>query len=458
MLFTAICFALLYTENGEKESLDKVVKTEEAAKEPASRMPSSVRRHANTSDKKQYAKKKLCTYCMKRIKGRITRHILIFHKGEADLLKTKEAIESSKEHIEQQIEFVESSFEGNKTSNVSAASKYTTSYLKGTSQNVNMIASAQFFSDTDEYDVSDSSEKIIDGLLRTMESDDLKLFIRQDRLLLKYAVTRTQFLARYANQKPDYMHQISQAVRTLARLVMACRKRAPGIFLNDLLRPENFELVVEITKSLAVADKEPAASFGRYVGIILAHVISLKTETALHANDDEANKAAELKKVFEDEWKCRMDAFEAGMMNTNRRGNVPVVPVTDDIIKLRNYLVRSMRAAARKLKNFRYATDWVWLAKLTLTRLTLFNKCKWDRVKDLKVRDYFERRKWMDNPADDSQVAITAAETILAERFDVCCLKLDQIVHYFEMFIVTNRLFKMTLGQQYLKRRLEVIH
>ena len=51
------------------------------------------------------------------------------------------------------------------------------------------------------------------------------------------------------------MHRVSQNARTLARLVIEVGKSTVGITLDDLVKPENFELVVRCTKALSV-DKE----------------------------------------------------------------------------------------------------------------------------------------------------------------------------------------------------------
>lgn len=452
-----------HAANEEKNSQEKATKVETERGNP-----SFMRRQAKAGPKKLYTKVKFCTYCMKQIKGRMKTHFLIFHKGEINVMKTKEVTEPCKQHIIQQntasnesnFELYDanilrtddnksvfggrngshntedyseydtcSSFDSksrqvahmtciNEISNNTATSRYSTSRDKGLSKHGRATAKPESFLNSAVSGMSAVSEECLEGLLKSMDSDDLKVLISRDKLITKYAVLRLQSLVRRANDKSDNIHQISKVVRTLARLVMTCRKRAPGIFLNDLLRPENFDLVVQVTIDLAMSDRESVASFGRYMGTILAHVISLKIRSEMHANDDEATKASEFKKMFEGRWNYKLQAFEAAKMKTKRRETVPKVSVTEDIIKLRTYLLRSMRNMARKLKNFRHADDWVWLAKFTLARLTYFNKCKRVAVKDLKVQDYLESRKKMAYPTDDVQATMSTTEKMLAKRFD----------------------------------------
>ena len=68
-----------------------------------------------------------------------------------------------------------------------------------------------------------------------------------------HRVLKVESLGCDEDQKISDMHRVSQNARTLARLVIEAG--TVGITLDDLVKPENFELVVRCTKALSV-DKE----------------------------------------------------------------------------------------------------------------------------------------------------------------------------------------------------------
>ena len=70
------------------------------------------------------------------------------------------------------------------------------------------------------------------------------------------------------------------------------------------------------------------------------------------------------------------------------------IPLTEDLKTLRDFIILKMQQTFILLKTARKACDWVTLAKLTLSRLILFNKRRRAEVKDLKVADYQSRPDW----------------------------------------------------------------
>jgi len=55
-------------------------------------------------------------------------------------------------------------------------------------------------------------------------------------------------LGQKQDQKQDDVYRVSQAARTLGRIVLLARHSKPGAGLDDIIQPENFDLVVGIAK------------------------------------------------------------------------------------------------------------------------------------------------------------------------------------------------------------------
>ena len=85
-------------------------------------------------------------------------------------------------------------------------------------------------------------------------------------------------------------------------------------------------------------------------------------------------------------------------------------------MKVRSYIASSMKEYELKVKQDPVPADWSQLAKLTMTRLIMFNKQRRAEVKDLKVKQYTERPKWKDYSKGELDAALSAVDRMLAER------------------------------------------
>jgi len=59
------------------------------------------------------------------------------------------------------------------------------------------------------------------------------------------------------------IHRVSQAMRTLAILVQASQKTHGQVTLNDLIKPQYFDLVVQVTKSMSTDKDAPALNLAK---------------------------------------------------------------------------------------------------------------------------------------------------------------------------------------------------
>lgn len=415
--------------------------------------------------KQVYDKVNCCTFCMKLISSKIARHLLNVHRDQAEVIKVLLLPKRSKERVNALSLLVN---EGNFKHNsqvlkagegqiVVACRNAVGSQLHNPSEYLPCDICKKFLlksslwihkrkcterlavcnqshtkgqelSNKYGYAVSkgrsllnsallNDDEIVMGDLLQRMNDDSIKNVVTEDALIKRYSALRMESLGSKENQKLNDVYRVSQGARTLARLVLECRKIKPVKDLDELIEPENFDLIVVATKKMAFEGETPAASLGRLIGNILGHVIAIKVGNALRRNDQKANeKAANFRRLFEAEWNYRVNAVGTKISSKAKRQKIATIPITEDLKTLRNFILADMTDTATRVEKFKLKSDWTWLAKLTLSRLILFNKRRRAEVKDLKVADYLGRPKWNDDESGEMQMALTKTDAVLAKR------------------------------------------
>ena len=254
-------------------------------------------------------------------------------------------------------------------------------------------------------------------MIERMNNDDIKNVVLQDTLIKRYAALRVEALGDESVRKSNDIYKISQGARTLARLVIQSRNEKPCTDLDDLITPQCFDLVVSSTKSMAFEGEKTAVSLGKYVGNLLGHMINIKEGHALRCNDDKrCSDANKFRKMYQAEWNYRVNAIGFKKANKIKRTKTKVIPLTEDLVKLRNFMVGEMAKKTTSLTQSHGIGDWKDLAVITLSRLILFNKRRRAEVIDLTVEDYLGRPCWKETQLGELQMAMSTADRLLAER------------------------------------------
>jgi len=133
------------------------------------------------------------------------------------------------------------------------------------------------FSDTSEND-------LVSELLQHMRNDDVKTIVMSDQLICREAVLRMAALGSKADEKHDDKYRVSQATRTLGRIVQLPRETTgiPNATLTSLIEPRHFDLMVDVAKKLLTDKETPALNVGRTIGILLTKVSMSKYCLACH--------------------------------------------------------------------------------------------------------------------------------------------------------------------------------
>jgi hypothetical protein len=270
-----------------------------------------------------------------------------------------------------------------------------------------------------------SSEKCFGDMLSRMRDDRLKEIVTNDKLIRQYAILRLQSLGNRKVQKHNDVYRVSQSARLLARLVEEARKRHPGLTREDIIHPSNFDLVVEIANAMSINKDQPALNVGRSLGLIVNHVALVKNGVALRSGDQiKGQDALNFRKLHKAEWNYRVNIPAVKCINAEKRSKSSSIPLTEDLQILRQYIISNMKSLMKNFKETASPQSWTRLAKLTMSRLILFNKRRRAEVKDLKVADYLQRPDWHQDASDEMALALSPVDKLLARRYYRECLSL----------------------------------
>ena len=265
--------------------------------------------------------------------------------------------------------------------------------------------------------VLEDDERLLNSLIERMRDDVVKETVLRDQLIRRFACLRLESLGRKADQKIADVNRVSQGVRTLGRIVLEAQKTLPDVTLDGLIKPSRFDLVVKIAKLMSTDKEKPALNVGRLIGHLLRHVVLTKSGVALRENNDLALQEANgFKKLHEAEWNFRVNSAAVKRINKEKRSKVTPIPLTEDLQLLRTHILQKMKKCLLQLRSSCLADDWLQLAKLTMSRLILFNKRRRAEVKDLKVEEYLQRPKWHDDVTGEMKLALSPVDNMLAKR------------------------------------------
>ena len=424
--------------------------------------------------KKVYDKRNFCTFCQKGLNGKMSNHLLTVHMSEERVRKVAKLVKRSKErsvqlqlmtnegNFKHNIEVLKAeegflvvarrnAYDANSNYNVPVPTDYLpcefcfkfflhSSLWHHTPQcNVRKMFNLSVDGE-DEEDEDESKSKIgmsskqrskrlvsssvladsnqdtsaLENLLSRMNDGEEKRLVIRDQVIRQYALVDAEALGAPELQKLKDVHKVSCGARTLAKLVLAARENEPGCSLNDLLKPQKFDFVITLTKSMC---DDSNLTMGSRLGHFLAHAISTKAAIALRTNDKERlDDAKNFKVLFETEWNKRINKVLLKRKQFIENSKRTDIPHTDDLVKLRSYLVLRMETLTERMTSGNVsALDWKELCRATLCRLILFNKRRVSEVTNLHMEQYINRPKWSENN-EEFNLSLSTVERDLARR------------------------------------------
>ncbi len=197
---------------------------------------------------------------------------------------------------------------------------------------------------------------------------------------------------------------ISDEMKSLARLLINVREITGKEEAN--LADFMFDSVVNATKDLCIftqsAENNHLSYFDKFglalkIGHSLTRCAKLLRGLALRRNDKDMKENFEFFiQLISSEWSAKVSSAALRKLGDNAFKKSPDMPKTEDLIKLRDHLLRKISLATKALLLEPILTYWRRLAELSVARILLFNKQRGNKGSKMEISQFTERPKWLD--------------------------------------------------------------
>lgn len=266
------------------------------------------------------------------------------------------------------------------------------------------------------------SRGLHEHVISSMRSDDITLTAKTDHLIFTFG---KMLFEKSGSSKANY---ISQKMRALARLVMELRKLSgKDSSLAHFISPTEFDLVVTATKSLCShnmeADNDHLSAFDRpslalHIGYHLKSCASLLRGIALRKRDQSLKGDVEsFIELLSSEWSSKVSSAALRTLSDAQFTKVPILPVTADLVKLREYLLSEIPSVTSALKSHPTLESWRTLAELTASRIIVFNKRRGNEGTKLEIAQFQDRPAWAEVSMEEMSRSLKPLELELCKRY-----------------------------------------
>ena len=285
-----------------------------------------------------------------------------------------------------------------------------------------MVKRAELLLYPNQYD-SGASNELRHLVLSIMNKDHITNVVAKDNIILTYG----SFMLSTSGIRK--VNGISQRMRILGRLLILLREKARSInhSMIDFMKPEYFDIVVECSKelggfSLQNKEGENVASFSvpslpLKIGYSLEKCCSLLNGIGIKSKNPSLSKdAVEFLQLFKLEWVAQISTVCLKTMDTNKFNKVMLLPLTEDLMKVRTFLKQDISKNLKLLNEDHSIESWRALAEALGTRLTIFNRRRGNEVFQVLASRFSDRHKWRDAEMAEIKESLTPLERRLMDR------------------------------------------
>ena len=261
-------------------------------------------------------------------------------------------------------------------------------------------------------------------VIQRMRKDEITTVAASDEIIKKYG----NFLMSEKGSKKA--NSISSNMRLMARLLITLRKNDNNSnkALKDFMKPVNFDLIVKCTKEMAGFSQKNAdgeflptfkiPSLPLKIGFALSSIFMLLKGLALRIKEPEViEDATNLSQLYASEWSNLVSSASLRTIADTNFNKQEFLPVTSDLLKVKAYCYSKMEALVAELKKAVDKQLWRELAEIVITRLTIFNKRRGNKVSSILLKRYKNRADFGKALHDDVLESLSALERKLMERY-----------------------------------------
>ena len=263
------------------------------------------------------------------------------------------------------------------------------------------------------------SSNMLDNVLATMRNDEITLVARSDPLIVEVGKLLVQ---KHGVTKAS---DTSQTMRELSRLVMQLRKidGDPHAQLSNYIKPNRYDTVVQAVRKLCtfeVKDGQQTVetpSLALKIGYALKKCVNVVVGKALRDDNQAMEKdASNFRRLLETDWSYAISHHSLTTLNVRKFNKVDVLPLAEDLDKLRKYIDNVISTSVVSLKKHPNLDDWSLLAQATLSRLVIFNKRRGGEASTIRLDAYQARPDWRLANSSEIMKSLNKLERELSKR------------------------------------------
>lgn len=256
-----------------------------------------------------------------------------------------------------------------------------------------------------------------------MRADKISLEAKKDTLICAFG---SRYLK--THREIHFINVTSRKMRELSRLLLELKQKEPAINnLFEALQPQYFDSIVESTKIIAKYDAikqvydsptlamNIATSLKQCCEIAITLAIKRKANyTNVTWAEAESNLKAMIN-LFSSNWQYEISSQAASSLNLSKWNKITIVPLAQDLKKIREYVMKEAEVAEKKLKQ--NPTNQVAYNKLMETvfcRVILLNRRRPGELQRMQLDTYTsssDKRTY-----EEFSDAISSTEQILLKK------------------------------------------
>ena len=210
-------------------------------------------------------------------------------------------------------------------------------------------------------------------------------------------------------------------MRQTARLLTELRKvdGKADVALEEFMTPSHFDDVVQATRNIAATagstNSDNSPSLALKLGYNISQCAGVLWGKALRNMDEEKVRKVEyFQKLYSTDWKLKVSSQALTTMRRTDRNREEQLPICEDLLTFREYLLRKIKEEEANLKLNPSAQAWTTLAELILARIISFNKRRAGEVSKMLLDDY--NRRLSATQSADITSRLTPLERQLCQR------------------------------------------
>lgn len=221
-------------------------------------------------------------------------------------------------------------------------------------------------------------------------------------------------------------HDIGQRMRQLGRLKITLNSITnQQEELSHFISPAGFDQIIESVKVLAGFRRSEeriqifdVPSLALRLGHNLIKCAEIKRGFAIRNREEDMRRNSDdYILLHSSEWNEKISSVALASMKTNKFNKPEVLPLTEDIMLLRDFLDKNIPLLMTTLTKNKSAEVWKRLAGMCMARILLFNKRRSGEVSELLLNTYTNRPDWKNTVNKEIHDSLRPVEKRLLQRY-----------------------------------------